>query len=247
MSLGQTTSAPASTCETAVRASSSSEASLSTSPPRSTPQWPCAVYSQRQTSVSSSSSGNRGRRARSACWTMPSAIHAPEPSSSFSSGIPNRITDLTPSLNSSSHSRTAPSTVWRVIPGRSSFGSASGATKRGITRSSSEKVVSRTRSRSAPVRRSRRMRVTGKAFTETAYSGTGDPPWLRRGLDRLDLHGDRAAALPRLEGDSLGEELPDGAADGEQRQREQRADQAGDVAAREQAEDHEQRMQPQDA
>ena len=60
MSLGQTTSAPASTCETAVRASSSSVASLSTSSSRSTPQWPCDVYSHRQTSVSSSSSGKRG-------------------------------------------------------------------------------------------------------------------------------------------------------------------------------------------
>ena len=41
MSLGQTTSAPASTCETAVRAISSSDASLSTSPSEPiTPQWP---------------------------------------------------------------------------------------------------------------------------------------------------------------------------------------------------------------
>ena len=92
MSLGQTTSAPASAWLTAVRASSSSVASLSTSPSAITPQWPWDVYSHRQTSVSSSSSGNRGLSARSACCTMPSSSHAPEPSSSFSSGTPNRIT-----------------------------------------------------------------------------------------------------------------------------------------------------------
>ncbi len=34
----------------------------------------------------------RARSARSARWTMPSSSQAPEPSSSFSSGIPNRIT-----------------------------------------------------------------------------------------------------------------------------------------------------------
>ena len=86
--------------ETAVRASRSSVASLSTSPPSSTPQWPCAVYSQRQTSVSSTSSGKRGRSSRSARWTTPSSSQAPEPSSSFSSGIPNRITPRTPAATS---------------------------------------------------------------------------------------------------------------------------------------------------
>ena len=52
MSLGATASAPASAWEIAVLASSSTERSLSTSPPaRTMPQWPCEVYSQRQTSV----------------------------------------------------------------------------------------------------------------------------------------------------------------------------------------------------
>ena len=41
MSLGATTSAPASACEIAVLASSSMVRSLSTSPSRTTPQWPC--------------------------------------------------------------------------------------------------------------------------------------------------------------------------------------------------------------
>ena len=38
------------------------------------------------------SSGKRGRSARSACWTMPSSSHAPVASSSFSGGIPKSIT-----------------------------------------------------------------------------------------------------------------------------------------------------------
>ena len=99
MSLGQTASAPAAACETAVRASSSSVASLSTWSPSSTPQWPCEVYSQRQTSVSSTSAGLASRSARSARWMTPSSSQAPEPSASFSSGIPNRITAFTPSAS----------------------------------------------------------------------------------------------------------------------------------------------------
>src|SRR5436305_1392653 len=96
MSLGHTTSAPASTCETAVRARISSVASLSTSSSRRTPQCPCDVYSQRQTSVSRSSSGKRPRSSRRARCTTPSSAQAPEPSASLSSGMPNRMTDLTP-------------------------------------------------------------------------------------------------------------------------------------------------------
>ena len=55
MSLGATMSAPALAWLTAVRASSSSVGSLSTSKPSrpstTTPQWPWLVYSQRQTSA----------------------------------------------------------------------------------------------------------------------------------------------------------------------------------------------------
>ena len=96
MSLGATTSAPASTWLTAVRARSSSVSSLSTSPSCSTPQWPWLVYSQRQTSVTSVRPGTSARSARSARCTMPSASQAPLPSSSFSSGMPNSSTARTP-------------------------------------------------------------------------------------------------------------------------------------------------------
>ena len=66
MSLGATTSAPASTWLTAVRASSSSVSSFATSPSRITPQWPCDVYSQRQTSVTSDELRDARRAARAA-------------------------------------------------------------------------------------------------------------------------------------------------------------------------------------
>ena len=214
MSLGQTTSAPASTCETAVRASSSSDASLSTSSPRSTPQWPWAVYSQRQTSVSRSSSGKRGRSARSACWTIPSAIQAPEPSSSFSSGMPNRITALTPARSSSSHSRTTPSTVWRDIAG-----SALVAERLGRDEERHHEIVERERrlaheiaQRARPAQpaepgdRERAHRRKGTAIGATAGSAPATAP---APATRLDLDRDRPAARPRLERDPLGEELPD--------------------------------------
>ena len=73
MSEGATMSAPASACETAVRASSSSVGSLRTVPSSTTPQWPWLVYSHRQTSVITSRSGTLSFTARTACCTMPSS------------------------------------------------------------------------------------------------------------------------------------------------------------------------------
>ena len=170
MSLGATTSAPASTWLTAVRASSSRLRSFATSPSTTIPQWPCEVYSQRQTSVVSTSSGKRGRSARSACWTIPSSSQAPVASSSFSAGIPNSITARTPLAASASTSRTSPSTSKRAIPGRSSFASGSGATKYGITNWSSESRVSRTSPRSGAVRRKRRSRTSGNELMSEEYA-----------------------------------------------------------------------------
>ena len=73
--------------ETAVRASSSSVASLSTAPSsRSTPQWPWSVYSHRHTSVITSRSGCASLIARVASCTTPSSSQAPEPSASLSVG-----------------------------------------------------------------------------------------------------------------------------------------------------------------
>ena len=123
MSLGQTASAPASAWLTAVRASSSSASSLSTpSLVAPTPQWPCDVYSQRQTSVSSTQLRERGRSSRSARWMTPSGSQAPEPSSSFESGIPNRISAVMPASATASASRTRSATEKRPSAGSPSFG-----------------------------------------------------------------------------------------------------------------------------
>src|SRR5438034_1492882 len=169
MSLGHTASAPHSTWLTAVRASSSSVASLSTAPSRTSPQWPCEVYSQRQTSVSSSSSGKDARSPRSACWTIPSSSQAPEPSSSLDSGIPKSIAARTPSSSSSSASRRTPSAVYRPMAGSSAFESGSGATKSGMTKSSRSSLVSRTSERSDGEARRRLRRVVGKTLTRKDY------------------------------------------------------------------------------
>ena len=132
--------------------------------------------------------------------------------------------------------------------------SASGATKSGITRSSSESVVSRTRSRSAPVRRRRRSRVAGKVLTAERVRRSARRRRSAAG-DVLGLVGSTGStstgiAPPPAHGSNVtrsAKNSHDRAADREQRQRDQRADQAVDVRAGEQAEDHEQRVQPQRA
>ena len=69
MSDGATMSAPATACDSAARASSSTVASLTISSPARTPQWPCDVYSHRHTSVTTSSPGTSRLRARTAACT----------------------------------------------------------------------------------------------------------------------------------------------------------------------------------
>jgi hypothetical protein len=74
MSEGATISAPASAWEDAVRARSSRLISFRTRPVffSTTPQCPWLMYSQRHTSVTTSSSGIASFIARVASWTMPS-------------------------------------------------------------------------------------------------------------------------------------------------------------------------------
>ena len=68
---GATMSAPASAWLTAVRARSSRDSSFRTSPSRTTPQWPCEVYSHRQVSAMTTISGAARRTARMASCTTP--------------------------------------------------------------------------------------------------------------------------------------------------------------------------------
>ena len=72
MSDGATMSAPASAWLTAIFASSSRVRSFTISPSCTTPQWPWSMYSHRQTSVITTSSGTSSLMARIASWTTPS-------------------------------------------------------------------------------------------------------------------------------------------------------------------------------
>ena len=140
------------------------------------------------------------------------------------------------------------------MPGSSSFASGSGATKSGMTNWSSESRVSRTSPRSEAVRRKRRSRVTGNELTPGWYAARGSGGGRGRRLRaagfvlarRLDADLDeRRVVRPLLELDALGEELPRRAPGGEQRQRDEDPREPVDLAAGEQAEDHEQRVQAQ--
>ena len=101
MSLGATTSAPAFAWTTAIFASTSSVASLSTSisPPRRLrrmPQWPWSVYSSTHTSVMTRRSGAALFISATARGTGPSGSSAEEPLASFFSGKPKRRAPPTP-------------------------------------------------------------------------------------------------------------------------------------------------------
>ena len=97
-------------CEAAERARSSRVLSLTTRSPSITPQWPWLVYSQRQTSVTTITSGSSDLRRRTAVCTAASSSQASEPNSSFFSGRPKRITERTPSSRAAPTSSTSRST-----------------------------------------------------------------------------------------------------------------------------------------
>ena len=164
MSEGATTSEPARACETAAFVSSGSVASLSTSPSRMTPQWPCDVYSSRQTSVITRSSGTSLLKRRTVSCTAPPSSQASLPVSSFFSGMPNRMTAGMPAEKSSRASPRASSGERRETPGRDVIGSFFPfpcRTKSGATKRSGERRVSRTSARIPALRRRRRMRTVG--------------------------------------------------------------------------------------
>ena len=90
-------SAPASAWDTAVFASNSSVASLSTYAPSRTPQCPWSVYSHRHTSVTTASPGTAALMARTASCTTPFGAYACVPTPSLSFGSPNSSTAGMPS------------------------------------------------------------------------------------------------------------------------------------------------------
>jgi hypothetical protein len=87
-----------------------------------TPQWPWSVYSQRQMSAISCSSGTESFSARSAFWTMPSSAQALLPRGSLCAGMPKRMTLGTPTARARFASSTARSTERLSIPGMEGTG-----------------------------------------------------------------------------------------------------------------------------
>src|SRR6476661_8194392 len=169
MALGATMSAPASAYATAARARSGSVASLATAYRSSrTPQWPCEVYSQRQTSAMTVTAESRRLISEIARGTGPAGSQAPLPCSSLSSGMPNSSTDGTPSSPRSPTSASSRSTVRCAWPGMLAIGrsvSTPSRTNSGCTSWAARSVVSPNASRSAAVRRSRRGRTRGVCET----------------------------------------------------------------------------------
>src|SRR2546426_463745 len=97
MSLGATMSMPARACVTATLPSRYTDASLSTSPSCTTPQCPWSVYSHRQASPITSTSGAARFTARAACCTIPCSSYASEPVASLAAGRPKRMMPPSPS------------------------------------------------------------------------------------------------------------------------------------------------------
>ena len=164
-------SAPARACETAVRASSSSVASLSTTPSaRRTPQWPWLVYSHRHRSVITSRSGmrvlDRARRELDDALVVPGArallVLVGRDAEQQHGGDAERVrlAGLLDRVRRSSS---------RSTPGIAAIGVRAArcraSTNSGWTRCAARRARSRARGRAArAVRRSRRRRVAGKAM-----------------------------------------------------------------------------------
>ena len=150
-----------------------------TSPSTITPQWPCDVYWQRQTSVMSGARGRRPERTEREL-DDPVVLLRLGRRLVLLRGDPEQDHGLDAEPDGQSTSRTSSSTVWRAMPRRSSFPSDSGATKSGITNWSRLRRVSRTRARSVGFRRKRRSRTSGKS-TSLKEDARGDRAWRKRG------------------------------------------------------------------
>ena len=167
MSEGPRMSAPASAWLSAMRTSASTDSSLTISPSRTMPSWPSALKVSSATSLINATSGTAALMARKARLGRLSGSHAASHASVFkcasmegntqSAGIPRE--------RASSAAATARSIVRRVTPGMEGTASSRSwpsITKIGQIRSCGLSRVSRTMSRSAGVRRTRRGRAMGK-------------------------------------------------------------------------------------
>ncbi len=152
-------SAPASAYVRAAAARSGKVASLSIAPSEATtPQCPCVVYSQRQTSAMRASPGAASRSARRAIGTGPRGSAAFSPRSSFSKGRPKRRSPPIPAALARSATRGRSLTGSRACPGSDaiSVGAvAFASTNTGSTNIEGSSLVSATRSATRARRRSR--------------------------------------------------------------------------------------------
>ncbi len=164
MSLGATTSAPASAWHSDWRMSAATVSSFRIRPSGATmPSCPSLEYGSRATSVITVSSGTASWSAAIACGTSPRGFQASSASGDFwASGIlGNSTTALTPRAHARRASSTSPDGVWRMRPGMAAIGSSAAPScrKRGRIRSSGRSAVSRTRARMPPDLRLRRGRA----------------------------------------------------------------------------------------
>ena len=161
MSDGETKSAPASACDTAAAAITSTLASLTTCPSSTMPQWPWLVYSQRQVSAKTTRPGAAALTSAIARWAGPSGAWARDPRSSFTVGTPKISTPGTPTASASLAITPMRCAGHRKWPGREARGSSSrspSATKSGSTKRSGDRRVSASSRRRPAVLRSRRSR-----------------------------------------------------------------------------------------
>ena len=122
------------------------------------PQWPCSIYSHKQTSVITNSCGSSFFSKRTVCCTMPLAAYAPEALASFLSGIPNNNMAGTPISWALAASRANSSGESWKTPGIAEMGRRSlrpGRTNNGRTNWPALSWVSRTNCRNTGDCRSR--------------------------------------------------------------------------------------------
>ena len=210
---------------------------------RSTPQWPWLVYSQRQTSVISVSAGHLG--AERPQRPLDDPVGGPGARSLLVLLLRDPEEEHRAHAERRELRRLAHDLVDRALRD-ARRGRAPGARRprRGRRRAASRRrrgtaAISRTSARSVSVRRRRRRRVTGNALIRARVRQSRDRAVPRRRHRPPDRRRPRGRSWTRSR-----EELPDRPGRGHRRQRHQHAGDAVELAACEQPEDDEQRVQP---
>ena len=122
ISEGAMISAPACASVTLIFARRGRVSSFKICSPSTKPQCPCEVYSQRQTSATTSREGYFFLIWRMALCVMPSGAYACEPTASFSLGIPKISTPAMPLAATSASISSMRSTEYWNTPGIEGIG-----------------------------------------------------------------------------------------------------------------------------